>query len=303
MNIDKGNFPPARRGIALHLFLILFLTGLVITLALLVARQPVGPTFVALILLAVAAFVPLPFLVYQLYALRNANYNLDRDRLTLKWGLRLEQIPLSEIEWVRPPASLAGHLALPFFRLPGSLLGERRSKDLGPVEYLASDERSLLLVATPQRIFAISPEQPARFIQEIQRAIELGSLNPARPRSVYPSFVVAQAWESALARYLWLAGLFMNIGLLGWVSLMAPSRLHISLGFLPSGAARPASAGSSLILLPIVSLLTYFLGWVTGLALYRRDDRRRLAFIVWASGLVSALLFLLAVLFIVTTPA
>ena len=250
-------------------------------------------------MLAVLAFFPIPILVYRLYSLTRANYSLDRDQLTLTWGLRVEQIPVSDIEWVRPLSAMAKPFPLPFFRLPGSVLGLRRHPDLGPIEFLASDAKSLLLVATSRQIFAISPEAPADFLQEIQHAIEMGSLSPAVPKSVYPSFVVAQAWDSPLARYLWLAGFFVNIGLLAWVSLMAPSLGHISLGFLPSGAARPPSPGLTLILLPIVSIFFYLVGWVAGLMIYRREDRRPMAYIVWASGVVSSLLFLLAVLFIV----
>ena len=36
--------------------------------------------------------------------------------------------------------------------------------------------------------------------------------------------------------------------------------------------------------------------------IYRREDRRAMAYILWASGLISSLLFLLAVLFILITP-
>jgi len=36
--------------------------------------------------------------------------------------------------------------------------------------------------------------------------------------------------------------------------------------------------------------------------LYRNEDRRPMAYILWVSGLISSLLFLLAVLFILITP-
>jgi hypothetical protein len=43
-------------------------------------------------------------------------------------------------------------------------------------------------------------------------------------------------------------------------------------------------------------------GWVAGLYFYRWEKERVLAFIVWGSSMLSSLSFLIAVLFIVTTP-
>jgi hypothetical protein len=301
--MKPGDFPPPRRrGRTLHSLIILLLTAFVVVLSILTSRQPIGLLFTVFVSLAVLAFIPIPLVAYRLYALIRSNYSLNRDQLTLTWGLRVEQIPLSDIEWVRPFTTMSQSIPKPFFRLPGSVLGLRRQADLGPVEFMASDEKALLLVATPRKIFAISPENPVNFLQDIQRAIEMGSLTPAMPSSVYPSFVVAQAWDSLAARYLWLAGFFANIGLLAWVSLMAPTLGRISLGFLPSGAARSPSAGISLILLPIVSFFLYLVGWLIGLMVYRQEEKRPLAFILWTSNVVTTLLFLAAVLFIVITP-
>jgi hypothetical protein len=185
--------PPRRRGRNIQLLLILVLAAIVSSLAVLATLQPLGLLFTGLIGLAVLAFIPIPILVYRLYALSRANYQLDRDQLTITWGLRVELIPVSDIEWVRPLSGMPRPFPLPFIRLPGGLLGVRRHPDLGPIEFMASEGRSLLLVATSRQVFAISPENPDRFMQDIQHAIEMGSLSPALPRSVYPSFVVAQA--------------------------------------------------------------------------------------------------------------
>ena len=297
------NYPPPRRnGQNLHISLILVLAVIVAALAVLASRQAFGPLMVALIALAVLVFLPIPILVYRLYSLIRAGYSLDREQLTLTWGLRIEQIPVSDIEWVRPLSAFPQPFPMPFLRLPGSILGVRNHPDLAVVEFLASEEESLLLVATSRRVFAISPAAPADFLKDVQHAIEAGSLSPALPKSVYPSFIVGQAWDSSLARYLWLAGLFVNIGLLGWVVLLSPSLGKVPLGFLPSGTPRPPSPGLALILLPILSLLFYLAGWLTGVFYYRHEERRPMAYILWAGGLVSSLLFLLAVLFIVTAP-
>jgi len=279
------DFLPARRGVTLQISLIVTAAVISAVSAVLASREPIGLRFTIYILVASLAFFPLPFLVYWLYSLLRANYRL-----------------VSEVEWVRPAESQAVPLALPLIRLPGAITGLRRHPDLGPVEFLASDARSLLLVATSKHVFAISPQDAGGFMQNIQRAIELGSLTPSVPKSVYPTFVLFEAWESLLSRYLWLANLFLNLGLLAWVSLLVPSLGHIPLGFLPSGAVGDPVPGAGLILLPGVSLFFSIIGWVAGLTFYRIPSRRALAHIVWASCVFSTLLFLIAVMVIVTTP-
>jgi hypothetical protein len=295
------DFPPPRRGLTLLAALISVLAALAALFAVLASQESIGLRFTIYILVAAIAFFPLPFLAYRLYSLNRANYSLDREKLTITWGLRVEQIPVSEVEWVRPLEALASPLRLPI-QLPGAITGFRRHPDLGPVEFLASDAKALLLVATSRRVFVISPQDTAGFMQSIQHAIEMGSLAPAAPHSEYLTFVVVHAWESMLARYLWLAGLLLNIGLVAWVTLLIPSLGHIPLGFLPSGAAGKLVPAAGLILLPVVSLFFFITGWVAGLIFYRRPGCRPLAHIVWASGVFSTLLFLVAVMFIVTTP-
>jgi hypothetical protein len=218
------------------------------------------------------------------------------------WGLRVEDIPLTDIEWVRPASDLTQPLTLPIFRLPGAVLGTRRHPDIGLVEFIASDPRKMILVATSKRVFAISPEDPASMVQTFARAIELGSLSPADPLSVYPSFIVTQAWESPLARFLWMSGLFLNLGLVVWVGTLIPSVSQIPFGFNTLGIPDESAPSTQLILLPLISAFMYVAGLAAGLYFYRRDLQRPLAFIIWMAGTVCAVFFLLAVLFLVTTP-
>lgn len=294
--------PPRQRGAAVHLALIAALAAVAAAGAWLATGEPIGLRFTLYILLAGLAFFPLPLLAYRLWALLRAGYRLDRDSVTIAWGLRVERIPMAEVEWVRPAAALRAPLPLPPFRLPGAILGSRRVPDIGWVEFLASESASLLLVAVRGRAFAISPADPHAFVQTIQRALEMGSLTPAESQSIYPAFLVGEAWQDRLARYLWLAGLFVNIGLLAWVSLIIPSLGPVPLGFLASGAPGEPVPAAGLILLPVISLFFFALGWLAGLIFYRQPDQRPLAHIVWASGLVMSMLFLAAVMFLVTAP-
>lgn len=303
INTKIGHFPPSKRfGLVVHGIIILVLVGISAWGFLNLTHTQLGPMFVNYLLIGILAFAPIPFLGYRAYALLRADYYIDRDSLAVLWGLRVEDIPLTDVEWVRPISDLTHPLSLPRFRLPGAILGTRRHSDLGLVEFIASDSRNMILVATAKRVFAISPKDANSLIRTFARATEMGSLLPAEPKSIYPSFVITQAWESPLVRFTWVSGLILNIGLVIWVGLLIPSLGQISLGFSPFGAPLEPVPSIRLILLPLLSGLLFIAGWGAGLYFYRWNMQRMLANIIWISGALSALLFLIAVLFIVTAP-
>ncbi len=301
--MNTGFFPPPKqRGLLIHGIILFVLTSMVVVGFLQLSSADVGLSFLTWLLVSLAAFAPIPFFAYRIFALYRAGYTIDRDSLAIHWGLRVEDIPLNDIEWIRPVEDLTKPLSLPPLPLPGALLGLRRHPDLGVVEFIASDMKKLLLVATAKRIFAISPDNPAGLAQTFARATELGSLASSDAKSVYPSFIVSQAWENGLARYLWLSALFLNIGLFIWASLIIPSTQQVAIDLQGSGGALEIVPSSQLLILPVASLLLAVAGWIAGLYFYRWERERTLSFIVWGSSTLSSLLFLLAVLFVVTTP-
>jgi uncharacterized membrane protein len=96
--------------------------------------------------------------------------------------------------------------------------------------------------------------------------------------------------------------LFLNVGLVVWVLLTIPTLNQVSLGFAPTGAVLSPSPASQLILLPIESVLLFMTSLFLGMYFYRWESHRVLAVIIWASSALTSLLFLLAVLFIISTP-
>ncbi|MFT3893023.1 MAG: PH domain-containing protein [Anaerolineales bacterium] len=302
-NTRVGHFPPSKQyGLILHGSIVLVL-GAVAGLGFVnLARSEVGPYFVIYFLMALLAFAPMPFFGYRAYALYKADYYIDRDSLAMMWGLRVEDIPLTDIEWVRPASDLTHPLVLPRFRLPGSILGTRRHPDLGLVEFIASSSKNLILIATAKRVFAISPKDAAALVRTFARATELGSLMPAEPKSVYPSFIVTQAWENSVARFLWMSGFLLNLGLVIWVGILIPSLSQIPFGFDAYGTPQYVESPVRLILLPLVSASLFAAGLTAGLYFYRWEKTQPLSFIIWISSTICALFFLIAVLFLVTTP-
>ncbi len=290
--MKSGHFPPPKRtGLIVHSAILIVLTIITIIGFINLSNAQVGPTFLISLLVSIIAFIPIPLFAYRAYSLWRADYFIDRDSLAIHWGLRVEDIPLNDIEWIRPADDLTNPLKLPSFTFTGGYLGTIRHPDLSTVEFLASDSKKLLLIATAKRIFVISPDDPSALAQTFARATELGSLAPAEAKSVYPSFVFTQAWSNNLVRYFWLVTLLLNIGLFIWASLIIPSTAQVTLG-----QATESVPSSQLIILPVVSLLLSIAGWVAGLYFYRWERERILAFIVWGSGALTNLLFLLAVL-------
>ena len=301
--VNQNSYPPPKqRGMLVHSLLLAVFVSISVYSFWALSRSPVGPVLVSYLIVALAAFIPIPYFFYRLYSLSRADYQLGRDSLAIRWGLRLEEIPLSDIEWVRSSADLAHPLALPFPSLPGGVLGLRRHPDLGLVEFIASERRDLLLVATARRTFAISPAEARLFVHAFARSVELGSLSPSEARSVYPSFVVAHAWDSNLARFAWLLALFLDIGLLAWVSMLIPSMPQVALGLNTGRGILETVPSTQLILLPLANTVLTVIGWLAGLSFYRWEKQRPLAFVVWISGVISGLAFLLAVMFIISTP-
>jgi hypothetical protein len=195
------------------------------------------------------------------------------------------------------------------------VLGTRRLPGGEQVEYMASNSGDgLILISTPDKIFVVSPANPTAFLQTFHRFAELGSFTPLEARSIYPSFLLARVWNERPARYLLLCGIGLSLVLFIGVSLVAPGHTQISLGFNPNGSLREPVPIVQLLLLPLVSAFFFLADLLLGLFFYRRGSNQSssipftrevslpfaqiLAYLLWVSGAVTPLLFLIALWFI-----
>ena len=102
-----------------------------------------------------------------------------------------EKLPLAL--WL-PPRSLP----LPPLSFPGAIIGLRQVEELGEVEFLASDTKTMLLVATPQKVYAISPEDTRGFVRTFQIAMEMGSITPLTAYSAEPAAFARRVYHVIL---------------------------------------------------------------------------------------------------------
>ncbi len=301
-NQDKTNFqmnnefdPPRRTGILIQggfALLILAAGGYFFFLA---AQVQAGLDFLLHMLIALVLLAPLPLILYRLYALFSAVYILRRDGLRIRWGLRREDIPLNDIEWIRPATEMGFHLPMPWLRWPGAITGSRKVSELGTVEFMAADLSHMLLVATPEKVFAISPQDSGGFMALFREVNELGSLAPLEPQSVYPTLLVGRVWEDRIARLLFITSFGVGLILLGVDAIAVPGLESIP--WLTPGSTAPAER---LLLLPVLNGILWLGDLVFGIFLYRRSGDLRLAtYMLWGtSTLIGVLLLLGSLIFI-----
>lgn len=295
-----AHFRPVRRnGVIFHsiaLFILSLGGGLSLWYAL---QQEARADIIIFILISLLLLAPLPIIIYRGYGLLQARYTLDRDGLRLRWGLRAEDIPLPDIEWIRPADEMGYRLQMPLIRWPGAISGTRDVEGLGPVEFLASDSHTMLLVATPEKVYAISPADINTFQRTFQRTIEMGSLSPLTSYSSRPVAFLQQIWFDRAARPLILTGLLLTTTLFAAVGLLVANRTTLPLGYNMEGQPLPPGPAEYVLLLPTLAGLIFASDLFIGMFFYRLINLRPVAYVLWGGGVITPLLLLVATYFLV----
>jgi hypothetical protein len=290
-------FPNRRPGTLLHLGVmgVLFLAGL---LGLWQAGLASGAWGLLLYVLSSGILALIPLLAYWLYGLRTAAYSVARDGMRLRWGLRVQVLSIDEILWVRPVHELEQSLPLPRLHWPGALVGKRALPDGSQVEYLAAGSDGLRVVATPNYGYAISPADPAAFLLAYQHSTEMGSLSPWAEQAIYPTFLLARVWQARPARFLVFAHGLLSLLLLAWVGVVNQTSPQVVLAGNAFGKAGQSVPSAQLMLLPVLNGLFFLADLFLGLFFFRHVESRPYAYLVWAGGVLTAALFILAMGFI-----
>ena len=290
--------PLSQRGVVVHLGLLLILlsaSGYLLWSALI---QPVRGIFILYLIAWVVSFLPFPYFLYRLISLLRAKYSLSRDGISIQWGLRTEDIPMTEVEWMRLPEDIASKLTMPRIPFPGAILGVQNQRDLGIIEFIASDINKLILIATKKQIFAISPRDINTFQNDFYRFAEMGSITPIEKQSSQPQFMFTTLFKDKATRGLLFSSAILSLILLIAISFIIPTRDTVPLGLEAIGANRQESSSERLILLPLLSLFVFFVDFGFGSYLFRKKGFKSAAYIVFSASLIlpisfSALLLLI----------
>jgi hypothetical protein len=286
--------PPRQAGIIFQSLALALLTAISLICLTLANRTQIGSPFTIYLLGFFATALPVPMLAYRLYALLRSSYQLRPSALELSWGLRSEHIPVEQILWISPEHDLERRLPRPLIRWPGGLVGSRRIRPRGEVEYMASRGRRLIIIGTANKLYAVSPEDASGFLQSYQYMSETGNLSPEGGQSVYPASLIGSVWTSNPARLLIMFGLALSLGLLAWTTAAIPAEQAISIESPIEGQAERVLTTAQLLLIPVVNAAFYLGDLFLGLMFYRRPENRSMAFMLWTTSILTSIFFLVA---------
>jgi hypothetical protein len=291
--------PEKKKGLTLHIFLAVVLAGGGTALLWLGLNRAVNGLVILYLFGALIPLAALPFVVYRTYALMHASYTIERDGLSIRWGLRKEDIPFTELEWIRPMGEMTEELDLPSFSMPGAYLGKIDHADLGEVEFIASDTDSMVVIASFDHIFVLSPENPDKFINSFSRALEMGSISPIEAFSAKPAEFMRSIFADRFARTSLVVSLSLTLLLIVLTSLLIPLQPFVSMGIDASGQPLEPIASNRLLILPLLGSFSLVMDWVLASFFYRHPEQRIVSYTIWAAASVTPLLLTIALLVIV----
>lgn len=289
-------YPERKQGLTLHIILLVILTIAMISAIWATTSWAQGSIFILIMVLIIALVVLIPVILYRAYALISARYILERDGLRLRWGLRTEDIPLTAIDWVRRANESGFSVQIPFLSFPGAILGEVKNEHLGIVDFMASDVNRLILVATNDKVFAISPSNPREFEIAFQRSFEMGSIFPIQSQSSKPATFLQSVARDKIARILVPANIGLTLMLWLVSGLVISNHSLLPLGFVGTAVSSEMVRSQQLLLIPILGLLVLVINIIAGLYFFRHQQYKLISYILWSGGVITPTLLLISMI-------
>ena len=298
MEPSRTFYPPRQVGVFTHLALLVAAGGAGAWGIWGVSNADVTVELLPYIALIILFLVAFPILIYTIYSLQRSAYVLSRSGIELSWGWRSELLPIESVKWVYRVEDLETPPQLPLIHWPGAVTGVRRFQRGPEVEFLASKTRELVIISAGDRYYAITPQNRDEFLSTYHQLTEMGSITPLQAETIRPALIMNQIIANRPVLWILIGGGVLSLSLLIWTLLVIPVRELVSLGFTPTGEPQPGLDSVRLVLFPIINTTAYLANLILGIFLFRNEENRYLAYILWGGSLVVAILFHIAMLLI-----
>ncbi len=227
------------------------------------------------------------YIAYRTLGAFTLEYWIDRDAVTVVWGLTRHIVPLTHIEQILTNPALQPRQGPRLWHWPCPFRRRLRCDRLGVVNAYATQPLSeQLVLVTPAESYGLSPADREGFVRALQDRYALGAARPIQPELRRPPIWTWPLWRDRAALFLIAAGLFGVILMFAVLSFLFPYLsadlpLHFDVNGLPDRIA----SKSGLFGLPVIGLVTWLFNTVVGIWLYRRIQRGA-AYLLWGGAMV-----------------
>jgi Domain of unknown function (DUF1648)/Bacterial PH domain len=287
--------PRRDRWYALLTILGVLLLDLLLVRAIVV--RPVDGLSFLLALWVLGSLLVAGYLGYRTIGAFTLEYWVDRNGVTLVWGLTRQIIPMAAIQRIQRGATAVGIDRLWPWHWPYTERRRLWGADVGVVSSYATRPLSeQVILVTDGESYGLSPADPAKFLATIQSRYALGVARPLRSELQRPPLWTWRLWRDRVAQMLivaGLAGVLLMFGILAfrYPSLPADVPLHFDVNGIPDRIA----AKSGLFALPFIGMLVWLVNLVAGIWLYRRYQLGA-AYLLWGGALIVQAIAALALL-------
>ena len=245
--------------------------GLALALVAKAATWPVSATQFAAIVAAIVLFVLAGLFAFWAYACYSLHYALDSRGLTIVWGTLRHFIPMERIEGLSAGRG-EGQPRLRGLSWPGLHVGRGQLDDRDTLFYSThSSPEEIVYVRTPAVTYAVSPQDPPRFIDEVERFKQAG--HAGGTESVQRDVIGGHPiWADRVAQWLALAAVLINLALWGYIFAIYPDLNEtITIEFPPLGEITDVHSRNEILWIPAAALAVLAINLIAGLGFQWRE--------------------------------
>ncbi len=245
--------------------------GLALALVAKAATWPVSATQFAAIVAAIVLFVLAGLFAFWAYACYSLHYALDSRGLTIVWGTLRHFIPMERIEGLSAGRG-EDQPRLRGLSWPGLHVGRGQLDDQDALFYSThSSPEEIVYVRTPAVTYAVSPQDPPRFIDEVERFKQAGRTGGTESvqRDVIGGHPI---WADRVAQWLALAAVLINLALWGYIFAIYPDLNEtITIEFPPLGEITDVHSRNEILWIPAAALAVLAINLIAGLGFQWRE--------------------------------
>ena len=245
--------------------------GLALALVAKAATWPVSATQFAAIVAAIVLFVLAGLFAFWAYACHSLHYVLDGRGLTIVWGTLRHFIPMERIEGLSAGRG-EDRPHLQGLSWPGLHVGRGQLDDRDTLFYSThSSPEEIVYVRTPAVTYAVSPQDPPRFIDEVERfkqAARAGGTESVQRDAIGGHPI----WADRVAQWLALAAVLINLALWGYIFAIYPDLNEtITIEFPPLGEITDVHSRNEILWIPAAALAVLAINLIAGLGFQWRE--------------------------------